>query len=1561
MKKHLKYIIIAAIVAVVGICALPLLIYVPPVQRWLVRQATEIASEQTGMDISIEGVSLSFPLDLAVDGVLVKQEGDTIADIRRAVVDVQLLPLIDGRVVVDELEIQDARINTLSMISDLQVKGDMGRMKLHPSEININEGDVSLSEATLADANVTILLSDTAAVDTTDTGPVLWRIGFNELSILKSEIAIHMPGDSMLIGVGAELMQAKEGRIDLAESRYEVGSFQWQDGRLLFDLPFEPYSRDINHPQLMDYSHMDVSNINWTIDSILYFAPITKMNIRHAAMREICGLDIQELKGPVTIDDSGIRLPWLTLRTPYTSISGKADVDFSVADSLNPGRMDIDIDAQLGKEDMAHFYDGIDTRNLPEWPLMLRGQMQGNIQQAQIEIDQLAWPTLFEMNGGGTIEKLTDIDHLVAQLRMKAQSFDLKPLLRTFDIPQDGFRIPSGLTIEGTASINGSHYAADLTARQGAGRMTLKASMDHRLMTYEAKSSVSKLNLGAFLPGSGMKTVDAQIDIKGKGTDFFHPGAWLNAKADIHHLGYGDKDLDDIWLNANLKDGRAMADLIACDSLIEGTISLDAALSKLNKQNNLEASFSTDLTHLDLYALGVTEHPLTIGLTGDFTVSSNMTDTHYLSGLADNIYLIDSLKTYQPEKIGLLLRANPDTTYVRAQSGTLIIKADASGAYGPLIDKLVALGDSIDSQLKRRVIDQPTLKRMLPQGRLYVSSEQGNPIANFLKAAANIDFKELLIDLNTSPENGLNGNAHIFSLNADSTRIDTIYVTLKDNPERGLTFQGRVVNNRKNPQFVFTATADGLLQEHGASVGIRFMDKDNKLGLRLGAKVEMEQDGLRFHLLPERPTIGYREFTLNPDNYLFLRNDLKLQANVSLVDENKTGIKVYSENQDTTLLQDLTISLTQFDLDHLTAAIPYVPHITGYMDGDYHLMMNKDKQISVASDMQVKNMTYEGNKMGNISMEFVYLQREDDTHAVEGTLMQDGNEIMAISGSYRNKKVTEGHEYLDATLTLTRTPLSLINGFIPDQLVGLEGVAEGEMSVKGSLSRPDVNGEVFLESAALISQPYGIRLRFDDDPVRIQKSKLLLENFTMYAYNDNPLNIMGNIDFADLDHMSMDLRMQATNFQLINSKQNANSIAYGKAFVNFYAVMRGPMDQLRMRGRLDVLGSTDLNYLLLDSPLSTDNQMDELVKFTDFNDSTQTVVVKPTPQGLDMDLRINITPGAHVRCGLDIDQTNYVDLLGEGELRMLYNNADDLRMTGRYTLTSGQMKYSLPIIPLKTFNIQEGSYVEFTGDVMNPTLNITATERTTASVGREGEPTRSVAFDCGVTITQTLNNMGLEFIISAPEDYTVNSELNALSVEQRSKIAVTMLTTGMYLSDGNTSGSMMNNALSAFLESEINNLTGNALQSVDLSIGLNNNTDAAGQSHTDYSFKFAKRFWNNRLKVQIGGKVTSGSEVQERKQSFFDNVAMEYRLSPTSNQYVKLFYNQNVYDWLEGYTSEYGGGFIWKRKLDHWWEVFSLKNKTEQPPMRSRSMTAPRDSTSVPRDTTKTLRNDTIR
>ena len=193
--------------------------------------------------------------------------------------------------------------------------------------------------------------------------------------------------------------------------------------------------------------------------------------------------------------------------------------------------------------------------------------------------------------------------------------------------------------------------------------------------------------------------------------------------------------------------------------------------------------------------------------------------------------------------------------------------------------------------------------------------------------------------------------------------------------------------------------------------------------------------------------------------------------------------------------------------------------------------------------------------------------------------------------------------------------------------------------------------------------------------------------------------------------------------------------------------------------------------------------------------------------------------------------------------------------------------------------------------------------------------------------------MGLEFTLDAPEDMQLHSELQAMSKEQRGKLAVTMLTTGMYLADGNTHGFSMNNALNTFLQSEINNITGNALRTLDLSVGLDNTTDAAGHTATNYSFKFAKRFWNNRLKISIGGKVSTGAEIQNQNQSFFDNVALEYRLDDTANKYVTLFYENNVYDWLDGYTQEYGVGFIWRRSLQHFKDIFNFKSDEKQPLM----------------------------
>ena len=744
---------------------------------------------------------------------------------------------------------------------------------------------------------------------------------------------------------------------------------------------------------------------------------------------------------------------------------------------------------------------------------------------------------------------------------------------------------------------------------------------------------------------------------------------------------------------ADIKNGRAFANITGDNQLLNGTIALDALMSK----NRLDGTITADMAQLDLYRLRLVDKPLTIGLCGHVDVSSDLKKTHYASGFFTDLTIRDSAKVYHPEDLGLLVNLRADTTYARIQSDDFIVKMDASGHYERVLKQLTILSDSVMAQYDQKIIDQPALRRLLPIMKLHVESKKDNPIATLLKSGQNIDFKDLLFDMSTSPETGVNGNGYIHSLVYDGTRLDTINFRLTQRKEH-LSFGGQIRNNKRNPQFVFNALFDGVLQQRGATMGVRYYDSDNKLGARIGAQAEMVDSGIHVHLVPDRPTLGYKEYALNKDNFVFLGSDRKVKAKIGLVADDGMGVKIYSEESDPNALQDITVSLNRFNLGEITSVLPYVPRMTGTLDGDYHVVQHETGRFSMVSDMAVQNMTYEKSPIGNVSTELVYLQKEGDAHAVEARLMKDDMEIGLLNGTYYN----EGEGALDATLQLTRFPLEMVNGFVPDQIVGLEGIGEGKLTIKGALKTPQVNGEVYLDSSYLVSIPYGMRLRFDNDPVRIVGSNLLLENFSLYAYNENPLTLMGSINFSNLDHILVDLRMRAKDYQVIGAKENPNSIAYGKAFVDLYGRMQGTLDNLNMRGRLNVLGSTDMSYVLRDTPLSTDNQLEELVKFTDFSDTAQVVVERPQLNGFTMDMTVDVSKGAHIMAYLNTDHSNYVDLMGGGTLRMQYSPAENLQLRGRYTLSNGEMKYSLPVIPLKTFTIRDGSYIEFTGEPMNP-------------------------------------------------------------------------------------------------------------------------------------------------------------------------------------------------------------------------------------------------------------------
>lgn len=1524
MSKTQKWATGIFLAPIIIILLLAVAIYLPPIQNWAVQKVTAYASEEMGMEISVEHVCLVFPLDLGVDGVKiiqpndsVPQKKDTIADLKRAVVDVRLLPLFAQKVEIDRLDIYDLKMNTANLVHEARVKGTLAMLSLESHGIDLGKETMRLDMAMIDGAHLDVALSDTVPEDTTESKNY-WKINLDKLDVRNSDVTLHMPGDTLQINAVLADVKAKQGFFDLYKGQYDLASIDWKKGEIKYDNNFEPRLKGL------DPNHIALSDIHIGIDSLHFCSPDLRAVIRQCSMKEKSGITLASLTGKAVMDSTCLRLDKIAMKTPTSELNAEVSIDLNIMDEKAPGQMNADIEAALSKEDILLAMGDMPVafrRQWPAHPLAVKAKMKGNLNHVEIPEAMMELPGALKIVTKGKADYPANEDKRKADIHLDARTYDLafvKALLSS-DL-QRMIAIPSTHAVA-DLKVDGKAFDASFDVTEGRGKVTGKGSFNTATEAYYANIDAKSFQIQHYVRGMNLGGFTGKAEIKGNGTNVFSPRSAMTAKADIRDFRYDKWNLNHISLTALLDKGRARAHLSSKNEMLDGTIMLDALMSR----NPIRATLVTELNDADLYRLQIAEAPLSIAGCAHIDIASDLNDYYKLQGIVGDLTIKSKEQTYRPDDMVIDLLTRRDTTHAVADCGDFHLKADVSGGYKYIIGLSDSMVKEMARQWNEREINSDALRKILPKSQVYFSMGQDNPVARGLKR---YDFTvaNMYADFVTSPESGINGELRIDTLRAEGMELDRLVAKVTSD-ETDMRYRIDIENDTDKPKYGFRATALGMFMPNAVSSDAVMTDLKGRKIISLSSVAEMEKEGIRLSFAKQKQIIGYKDFTVNDDNYIFLSKDMRVSADMVLRADDGTGMQIYTDDNNLEALQDITFSLHRIDLGAILSVIPYMPKVSGIMDGDFHVIQTTN-DVSVSSSVEFQKLIYEDCLIGNISSEFVYIPMEDGTHHIDGIMTKNDVEVANISGGYN----PENEGTIDLVMNLQQFPLDLANGFIPDQLIGLKGTGEGTITVKGSLAKPDVNGEIFLQDASLISVPYGVTMKFDDDPVRIVDSKLLLENFQMYANNNQPLLIMGDIDFGNTDHITANLRMRGKNLLVIDAKETRQSEAYGKAYVNFYGMMTGELAQLRMRGKLEVLPTTDLYYILRDSPITTDNRLKELVTFTDIDVEEHHSATPPPLDGLNMDLSVDVNDGAHITCWLNTNHTNYLDILGGGELRMRYIS-DEIRLTGRYTIYSGEMKYSLPVIPLKTFSISDGSYLEFTGDMMNPRLNITALEENRATVDINGV-NQVVLFKCGVAITKTLQDMGLEFLIDAPENQTISDELQAKSIEERGKLAVTMLTTGMYLSENNTSAFTMNSALSAFLQSEINSIAGSALRTLDLSVGLENSTDETGHMHTDYAFKFAKRFWNNRLSISVGGKISTGPDVSGQNNSFFDNVELQYRTSDTSNQYLRLFYKRAVYDFLEGYVGQYGGGYMWKRKLQHFKDIFRIK-EPDALPMRS--------------------------
>ena len=823
---------------------------------------------------------------------------------------------------------------------------------------------------------------------------------------------------------------------------------------------------------------------------------------------------------------------------------------------------------------------------------------------------------------------------------------------------------------------------------------------------------------------------------------------------------------------------------------------------------------------------------------------------------------------------------------------------------------------------------------------MKLTAGQANPVSYFLKTK-NISFNDFTLRFGSTPARGINGRTAVHGLRVDSLQLDTVFFAVQQDTSR-MMLQSGVINGPKNPQFVFRSTLTGEIRSEDAELTVNYVDGKGQTGVLFGVNARPlteghgKGNGVLLNLTPAEPVIAYRKFHfVDNSNWIYLHNNMRVYANIDMDSDNGLGFRMQSDKNDSISLQNMNVELSRFQLGELSEVLPYMPRLTGLFSAEAQYIQTPTS-LQVSAEANIDELTYERQHVGDIGMGATWLPGDKGaTHYLNTYFSYDNREVMTADGILTQKN---GKDTLEVTTSFEHFPMKIANAFVPDQMMSFTGDLDGGMYIYGPLEKPRMHGDITLDSVSVYARQAGARYWFDDRPVQIKDNQLIFDKFAIYTTSKNPFTINGKVDFRNLERPTADLKLLAENYTLLDAPRTRESLIYGKIFVDLNATVRGPLDALTMRGNMNLLGNTDVTYVLTDSPLTVEDRLEGLVTFTSFAD-TASVGTDEAPAmslgGMDMIMSVHIDNAVRLRADLSPDRSKFIELEGGGDLNMQYTPQGDISLTGRYTLSGGIMKYSLPIIPLKEFQINNGSYVDWRGDPMNPTLNLKATERMRASVadGDDGG-SRVVNFDVSIAIKNRLDAPELIFDITAPDDATIENELQAMGAEERSKQAIAMLATGVYMNSGVKGGGLsMGSALNSVIQSQINSLAGSAFQSINASftMGMEDRTSAeTGDKQTDYSFRYSQRLFNDRVQIVIGGKVTTGANATNDAESFIDNISLEYRLDTSGTRYVRVFYDKNYESVLDGEITETGVGLVLRRKMDRLGELFIFRKKKKQ-------------------------------
>ncbi|MBL3655449.1 translocation/assembly module TamB domain-containing protein [Fulvivirga sediminis] len=1329
----------------------------------------------------------------------------------------------------------------------------------------------------------------------------------------------------------------------------------------IVDVDFRLYNHNYEKTEGFDPNHMWFQKLNADLKNIVFENGYANGVIKGLSGIENGGFKLKELETEFKYAAEESMVKSLHLVTEHSQIDGEMAIGYPSLEALQTNLNALKIDASIQRsridfEDVFYFQPAL-KQSLSYFTgsasqVIFQGDIKGSLNDLEVNGVKAEALKNTRLAVNGIIKGLPDINNMYVDLKLKklsTTSSDISTVLPDTLLPQN-LTIPQEISLQGNVKGGMNDFSSKIDIKTSLGGATADVNMnmkDDSLYHYSGAVEVDSFNIGKLLQQENtMGHVTFNIKAEGKGFSMEDLDTKLEGK--VSSFLYNDYSYENMSINGVVKSeqfkGKLGMDDPNVDFDFNGLVNLNDSIPHYE--------FTLDMRTLDLYALNFAREEIKVR--GKVESDIRMASVDKINGTLSikDFVMGKGTHVYQMDTFLLSSTATEDSTNISIKSN--IINAEFAGNFD-----IVTLPQVLEQHFNRYYALQGVedVTELTPQSFDFdINILQPGFFTNLLipeltelrpgeiKGSYNSELWELNLDIN------------MHRLAYGSNQVDSLGIEVNSN-EATLEYLVKIASIGNGTIKIDHVNWRGNVEADHVKTELLINDNKGENKYMFGGIFISGEKYSRFQFTPGEFILNYKEWEVRPSNSIDLYPKGIWIKNMEM-SEGGQSISIESqinEQNDSTL----AVNITDFNLGalgKLEETDKYL--INGIFNGEFHLLMEQAK-FAFTSDVDIKDFSYLGDTLGNVNV--VASNEGNSKYNLNLDIKNKFNNVK-VDGYYLADSVPK--IYLDANLV--NLELASIQSFTMGQLTEMEGSINGNLKIRGTTSEPDITGRLnFDESSFNVTYLKSV-FSLNNEYLNFTKAGIAFNNFNIKDANGHTATIDGEVTTSDYTFYKFDLRLKTQDFLFLNTEKKDNELYYGHIELNSNATITGNSDQPNVDIDVSMSKGSELTYVIPEQQI-TEQQTENIVQWIDkdiqddpFYQQFQTEEQKQDSvdaqiKGLNISANINIDNNNTLNVVIDPVTGDKLSVKGNSTLKLNIEPSGEMSLAGRYEVYEGSYNMNFYGLVKREFRLERGSYLLWTGDVLNARMDLSAVNEVRAAppagITSSDVSTQKIPFLVYIDIKGELLTPEISFRLGIEEGAAASqavasyvNQLNTRKDELDQQVFGLLLFknfltgTSANNNNNNVAQTTATNSVSRILNSQLSKLS-SKVKGVELSLNLEQNGAPTNSddplSNTQLELGLSKQLFNERVVVKVAGNFNLNQSDQNRQQGMNDfagDIRIEYKLTE-DGRYRLVGFRENEYDNLfQGGNDivKTGVGVIFVRDYDSFRELFNAKDNQEK-------------------------------